>query len=160
MTGSNDNSNSASTIVFLEPGNPHDFTEAELADLVACVREADPAHDVQLHVRDEIGYGVSYHEVLHIWAVYKEISGDIADTAGMILPFAAAVKWMQARWKSDRESDASDTPRPRSVSLVDERGNIIESVEINLPTGDAVDTTGKPRPHGDRSRLRPPTADE
>src|SRR4051794_15205091 len=111
--------------VVIEPGNPHDFTQDELEELGAELREAEPDLDVQFAVREERGYGVGLIEVLHVFVENKDL---ILAGGGAL---AALVRWLKKRWEKDR--------RPRSVIFYGPDGEPVKNILVDAPDGDPVE---------------------
>jgi hypothetical protein len=123
--------------IFLEPGNPHDFTDGALEELRDSIAHDSPEIDATVSLREEHGYGTTFGEVLRIYVEATEITSGTLGTFG---PFVLAIRWAQRRWRKDREDH--QRPRPRFVSLYGPDGTILKSVKIDLPSGELEDDTG------------------
>ncbi len=126
-----------SSTLLLEPGNPFDFTDQELEELIAAVRNDVPDLKVDVAVREEVGYGVTLIEVLHVFVEHKE---EISLTAGAV---GAVIRWMKRRWERDKG-------RQRAVLIWGPRGEPLKSVKIDDPDGEPVEEDppqeNRPRP--------------
>ncbi len=125
-----------STTLLLEPGNPYDFTDEELEELTAAVRDEVPDLEVAVASREEEGYGVTLVEVLHVFVEHKE---EISLTAGAV---GAVIRWMRRRWERDKR-------RQRAVLIWDSRGEPLKTVKIDVPDGEPVE---EDPPREDRAR--------
>jgi hypothetical protein len=121
------------TRVFIEPGNPHDISRADLEDLATLVREGQSGLAVEVSIGEEQGYGVTFAEVLRIYMDAGEVAGD---TAALFAPFWIAVRWMRARWTRDKETHEGEQPRTRYVTLYGADGKKLKSVKIDTPEGE------------------------
>ncbi len=130
--------------LFLEPGNPHDLGRADLEELATLIREADPSQNPEIHVGEEVGYGVTLAEVLRIYMEIGEIAGD---TASVLAPFWLAVKWAKGRWQRDKDTHPGEKPRPRYVTLFDARSDKLKSIKIDEPNGDPEEDESPSSPH-------------
>lgn len=52
--------------VIVDPGNPYDFTQAEIDELVDELQQAEPDAEIVSHFRDETEYGGGIVELLHV----------------------------------------------------------------------------------------------
>lgn len=120
----------------LEPGNPHDFTQRELEDLACEIQERESV-EVEVRLRPERGYGVTFSEVLDVVMTTAETA---ADVGGAYAFFDLVVEWAKARWKRDRDEHDDAEPRPRAVTLYDAKGNPIRAVVIEAPDGEPAET--------------------
>ena len=130
--------------LILEPGNPHDLGRADLEELAALIREAEPSLDPEIYVGEEVGYGVTLAEVLRIYMEVGELAGD---TASILAPFWFAVKWAKGRWQHDKDTHPGEKPRPRYVTLFDARGDKLKSVKIDEPDGEPEEDNSPASPH-------------
>jgi hypothetical protein len=111
----------------IEPGNPHDFTRAELNEVAELVRAEQPDADVHICVRPERGYGVTDYEVL------KLVIEAAGVTVGGLALVQKVIEWCAKRWKNDLE--ATGRPRRRSVMIYDANGRPVKHVRIQEPDG-------------------------
>jgi hypothetical protein len=114
--------------IILEPGNPFDF-DGELEELAEELRSKTGKTTVVAR-RPEHGYGVSLHEVLHIWVVWNNLGGPAA-TALLL----AVTGWAVRRWKQD-QAKHPDRPRPRSVIIWGSNGRPLKSITVDKQDGD------------------------
>jgi hypothetical protein len=130
--------------IVVEPGNPYDFTRDALDALRREIELTDGSLEVVLDVREERGYGVTLHEVIRlVW----EGTEDISTAGGAVSAFAIAVKLAKARWWKAKNEHPAQSPRPRSVTLYDARGNPVKAIVIDEPNGEAAqDEAGEPHP--------------
>lgn len=137
--------------LIIEPGNPFEYSEEELHDLVTSV-ESEVADDVivSTYLRREDGYGVTLYEVIAVWDLAAQVVGNTAIIGG---PFYAAARWAQKRWHNDKKENPDERPAPRSVSLYGPDGTEIRSVIIDEPDGDIQD-----QPPSERKRDLPPSS--
>ncbi len=115
----------------IQPGNPNDFTEEELGDLLKSVDDLNGAK-VRLGKRDERGYGVTFYEVIQVVADIRAAGGDVV--LGALLH--CIVTWLKRRWQCDRDEHSGAPPRPRSIVLLDSKGNKIRTINIDEPDGE------------------------
>lgn len=127
-----------SSTLLIEPGNPFDFTDEELDELIAAIQNDAPDRRVEVAVREEVGYGVTLIEVLHVFVEHKE---EISLTAGAV---GAVIRWMKRRWERDKG-------RQRTVLIWGPRGEPLKSVKIDDPDGEPVEENP---PQEDRPRPR------
>jgi hypothetical protein len=137
--------------LLLGPGNPYDLTSGELEELADLLRDESPELRVEISRPSERAYGVTFWEVLNIWADAAEAGGG---TGLAIAAFWRAAKWAQGRWQRDREQ-STQTPRPRSVTLFGPNGEALKSVLIEGPEGTPVEDS-----EGRTELVRPPVRDE
>jgi hypothetical protein len=123
------------TQVVLEPGNPHDFTQNELDELSKLL-QGKHGVDVRTVFRPERGYGVTFHEVIHVFVNVSEAATSIA---GGVAVLKTVVTWAQNRWRKDRDQDPRSKPRPRDVMLYDGRGKPLKRVTIDSPSGEPTE---------------------
>ncbi len=117
------------TAIRVVPGNPHDFSPAELDDLRQHLREQAPGSDVVVEAPEEHGYGVTLYEVIQVIADFRGAGGDYV--------IAAVVYWLQRRWRRDKKRN--DNPRPRSIIVLDAEGNKLRTINIDEPDGEPRD---------------------
>jgi hypothetical protein len=133
--------------VMLEPGNPRDFQEAELDQLA---RELQDEYEIEVEIaaRPERGYGVTLHEVIHLWVDIAEIAGGMATGLALLRTVG---KWARERWQRDRDEHPGSKPRPRTVTLYDAKGRPLKRIRIDLPVGEALEE----EPSNEEPRTRP-----
>jgi hypothetical protein len=135
------------TSLLIEPGNPHDFTPAELEELRSEVEDEFDTVRVAIARRPERGYGVSFHEVLAVWDVVTEAADDVMTVAG---PISLIVGWMRRRAQRERERHPGARPRPRTVPLIGPDGKVLKRIVIDDPDADPRIEDG-----GGEYRVRP-----
>lgn len=115
----------------IRPGNPNDFSEEDLSDLLNSVDDLDGAK-VRCEERDERGYGVTFYEVIQVVADIRGAGGDLI--VGALLHRIAI--WLERRWQSDHDERPDVPTRPRSIVLLDGEGNKIRIINIDEPDGE------------------------
>ena len=120
--------------VIIDPANPFDFDEAEIAELVQDLQQLQPDAEIVAHFRDETEYGGALMEVLHVWVVGRDF---IDENWPAIALIAGAVKWLRKRWRSDKEANP-EHPRPRSILVYDEEERLRFSIRIDQPDGEPI----------------------
>jgi hypothetical protein len=137
--------------LILDPTNPLDFTEPELAELAAMLAAEPGVGEVDVHVREETGYGGPLPEVLIIW---MGAGGFSASTLAIWTLLEKVGKVLQGRWKREAEACQPDEkPRDRCASFVDTDGNPLLSIRIKAPDGEIAkedDTQPMARPYPGR----------
>lgn len=124
------------TRITLDPGNPLDFTEADLQALAEELRRQDPALDVEVRIRPEHGYGVTLTEVLR---VIVDAAGVAADVGGTLAFADIVIEWAKARWRKDRDDHPDSEPRERAVIIYDADGRPLRTVRIEGPDAHVVE---------------------
>jgi hypothetical protein len=115
--------------IILEPGNPFDFDDRDLEGLADELRVESGKPTVVVR-RAEHGYGVSFHEVLHLWVVWNNLGGPEATAV-----VAAVTGWAIRRWKSDRVQHPNQ-PRPRSVIIWGSNEKPLKSITVDALDAD------------------------
>jgi hypothetical protein len=112
--------------VVIEPGNPLDFEQEELEQLATWIKKE---HGVEIRTasRPERGYGVTFHEVIHI---FVDVGGAAGGIAGGLAVLSTAVKWAQNRWRRDRDQHPGSKPRPRTITLYDSQGRPLKRLFV------------------------------
>jgi hypothetical protein len=136
--------------IVLEPGNPHDFSQVELSELANQLTDLH-GFPTRVGIREERGYGVTFHEVMHVWVDVVEATAGTGATAVLL---KSIVDWARRRWKKDKADHPNSHPRPRSVILYDAKGHPIKIVRIDVPDGEPVEE--EPNQGGDHDHLRLP----
>jgi hypothetical protein len=113
------------TRLIVEPGNPYDLTDDEERELLAAMRESAPNDDVRVVRRPEQGYGVTLHEVVHVFVENPEL---VPVGAGAL---AGLVRWLRARWRKDG--------RIRVVPIYGPDGRALKTIRIEGPHGDPIE---------------------
>lgn len=111
--------------VIIEPGNPHDLTDAEERELIAAISEAAPDVEVRVVRRPEEGYGVTLNEVVHVFVENPELA---TVGAGALV---GLFRWLRERFRKDG--------RHRIVPIYGADGRILRTVRIEGPDGDPVE---------------------
>src|ERR1035441_6424428 len=125
----------AEKLILLDPANPNDFDESELAELAEMLRSDVPGVDAVPALREEEGYGGPLGEVVYLWLLWASFLNTIDPVWKTIEIADAAVGWARARWRRDHETNG-DRARSRTIVLCDKHGRVIESVRIDLPDGE------------------------
>lgn len=120
--------------VIIDPGNPFDFEEAELAELIEQLQAVEPGAEFAAHFREETEYGGAFTEVLHVWTSVDDFVNQNWQTIALI---AMVVRWLRERWKRDRAADPK-RPRPRSARVYDREQRQAFEIFIDLPHGEPV----------------------
>jgi hypothetical protein len=122
----------------VDPGNPHDFTQAEIDELVEELQQAEPDAEVVSHFRDETEYGGGIAELIHLWVELKgagiEFRHLVNEGWPSIAFVATAVAWLRKRWRKD--TDQSPRPRPRQLRVYDQESRRLIQIDIDLPDGE------------------------
>jgi hypothetical protein len=144
-----DNEPQASEIsgqVIIDPGNPFDFEEVEIAELIGELEAAEPRAEFVAHFRDETEYGGALIEVLHVWTSVEDFVNQNWQTVGLI---SVVVNWLRKRWKRDKDENPA-RPRPRSAVIYDQDQRCVFDITIDLPDGEPVPRRGEGARHGHR----------
>jgi hypothetical protein len=125
----------ASRIV-IEPGNPYEFSEAELEELSARIAEDLPDFEVDTYLRPEHGYGVMLHSVLHVWLDLAPLEGPL-----ITLALGSFVAWSKREIRREKNKKPNVRLRPRSIIIWGPDGKLLRSVVIKDGSGEPTDTT-------------------
>lgn len=124
--------------VIIDPGNPYDFTQKEIDELVEELQQAEPDAEIVSHFRDETEYGGGIVELLHVWVELKSAGIEFRHLINQDWPsiafLATAVCWLRKRWQRDK--DQSRHPRPRQLRVYDQEARRIIHINIDLPDGE------------------------
>jgi len=120
--------------VIIDPGNPFDFDEDEMNELIQEIQEVEPDAKIVAHFREETEYGGALMEVLHIWIVGRDFVNTNWETMALV---AGTVNWLRKRWQRDKRVN-SQHPRPRSALVYDQEERPIFSIRIDLPDGEPI----------------------
>jgi hypothetical protein len=132
--------------ILIEPGNPYDFDRTDLEELAEAV-SSETGLPVETALRDEVGYGVSATEVLHVWLP------DLDVVLNATLMSSSLASWLRDRWRSEREAHPEAPVRRRYVDLLGPDGKVLKAIEVTEPEGDIVAVTEN-LPEGLRRRPR------
>jgi hypothetical protein len=119
------------TQVILVPLNPLDIRPEDLEPLAEDIRRDDLTVDVR--VREQRGYGVTYWEVLEI-IIYREIlvrTYDIALDKAVTAAIDKIIKKVKVWYKRRRKQ--KNNKRPLSLTLREEEGGELRHVEMLAP---------------------------
>jgi hypothetical protein len=125
--------------VLVEPGNPFDFERADLDELAEALAKATEA-PARVVVRDEIGYGVTGGEVLHVWLPDTDVILNVA------ILVAHLKDWAKDRWRREREEHPADPARSHYVDLLGPDGRAISRIEVDDSVGRVVELPVKDHP--------------
>jgi hypothetical protein len=132
--------------VIIDPGNPFDFEEAEIAELIQELQEADPDAEFVAHFREEPEFGGGLIEVLHVWTSVEDFVNQNWETIGVV---ATVVNWLRKRWQRDKAANP-ERPRPRSALIYDQEQRRVFSINIDLPAGEPLAEPVDNARHGHR----------
>jgi GNAT superfamily N-acetyltransferase len=132
--------------VIIDPGNPFDFEEEEIAELIQELQASEPDAEVLAHFREETEYGGALMEVLHVWTSVADFVNQNWETIGIV---ATVVNWLRKRWQRDKAANP-ERPRPRSALIYDQEQRLVFSIVIDLPTGEPVVEQVDSARHGHR----------
>lgn len=146
--------------VTVDPGNPYDFTQAEIDELVDELQHAEPDAEIVSHFRDETEYGGGISELVHFWLDLKgagiEFRHLINEDWPTIAVVATGVRWLRKRWNRDKAE--TRRPRPRQLRVYDQEARRLIQIDIDLPDGepkillDGTDRHHHEKPVGARRR--------
>lgn len=119
----------------IRPGNPNDFSTDELQELHERISRAASV-PVSVEPNPQRGYGVTLWEVMDI---VSTVGGAAAAVEMALRGFAAVVKWMQERWRREKQNNPNRRIRPKCVTLYDGEGKILRTVLIDEPDGEPQD---------------------
>jgi len=123
-------------LVTIEPANPFDLQDDELAPLLVELGQQDVR--VSVVRRPETGYGVTWWEVINVWVDISEVLGGTVAALDLL---RIIVEWTRRRWQRDKDDRPDAVPRPRSVILYGPDGRAIKSVLIDEPHGEPEEQT-------------------
>jgi hypothetical protein len=107
-------------------------------------------------LREDVGYGVTAGEVLHVWLPDAEAVANFAILLGRL------IEWRRDRWSGEREEHLGKPARSHHVDILGPDGKAISRVEIDDMVGRIVHLSVENRPPAaarteaaKRRRLRP-----
>src|SRR5918993_1816910 len=137
--------------ILVQSSNPLDVRPEELSTLVDDLQNR--GMDARLAYREQKGYGVTWWEVVLIWAPLY-VGTRFAEAAINELA-AAAVEWMKERFRRDPENE-----RPKVALIVpyeeDKGDEGIVNLVIEVRSADSEPVSRPPEEHERRPRRKPP----
>lgn len=120
--------------VIVDPGNPYDFTQAEIDEL----QQAEPNAEIVSHFRDETEYGGGIAELVHIWLELRGAGLEFRHLFNQdwpsIVVVATGIRWLRKRWNKDKAK--RPRPRPRQLGVYDQEARRLIQIDIDLPHGE------------------------
>ncbi|CAO5172135.1 conserved hypothetical protein [Frankia sp. AiPs1] len=132
--------------MIIQPGNPYDFTNGDLQDLVKLIQKTIPDLSVEIDRKPERGYGVTLIEVLNIWL---QVADGATATVGTIGLVGAIKQWIQARRMQAERDHPESQPRPVSVTVHGADGAILCTLTIEGSDGNVRVEPGSNDPDSD-----------
>jgi hypothetical protein len=134
--------------LILDPANPFDFEPGELEQFAAEAEAEAPAFSVIPVRRPEEGAGGPLTEVLHVWQDYSEV---LEHGEANLIVAVYLIKKLKERWTRERDKHPPPAkPRMRVLNEYDEKEELVRSVVIDLPDGEAKESevpAGQHAPH-------------
>lgn len=121
--------------IIIQTKNPRDITFEEADELAQEIRSLDLKWDVRVISGKQVGYGVTWSEILHIWL---PTAGVIVMTEIIHEITKLAIKWARQRFKKE---GPSIRPRPVYVAIYGPDGKVLKSVVIKNATDEIEDHT-------------------
>jgi hypothetical protein len=128
--------------IIIESQNPNDIQKDDLFDVAEKINK-ETEIVVTFGSREQVGYGVTWYEVLHVWL----------PDAGKVL-LGTVLKEL-IFWARDRMKKKSKT-RPKSINIYGPNGEVLKSVVIKNQDDNVEDKTEEPKSIQEKYARKPP----
>jgi hypothetical protein len=135
--------------IIIQTRNPRDITLEETEELAQAIRLLEPNCNVRVLGGKQVGYGITWFEILRIWLPTAII------TVGAIVAkeIIQEITKLAIRWACQRLKKKGVSRRPTYIAIYGPDGKILKSVVLKNDTDDIEDHTEADR---DFNLLPPP----